>query len=260
MPAFESFDADFTDPVIALFNPQNLPLGPLAMNCIRHHTRLPDDGSNSPADMVIVLAPTGADLPLLPAQTATTGLCLAVLPPDSPAELRAALAEWADCLILACPEQYSPLLRDLTEPVTRPSLIGVDFADLRTVLCSGKGMARYHSGAGEDGLNSDSLPGYLSRSFNACFSSQRISVLAVLTMHLSTGIEDFNATASYFRNLEPDGWQVSSIRFAHENEPMRVGCFVVEEVSLPVQRADDKQPSPDSKYLDVPAFLRQNAE
>ncbi|MCT7654456.1 hypothetical protein MBH78_05875 [Oceanimonas sp. NS1] len=147
--------------------------------------------------------------------------------------MRAALAEWSDCLLLARPEHVSPLLRDLVEPITRPSLIGVDFADFRTVLCSGKGIARYYSGTEEGALNSDNLPGYLGNSFDACFSDRRISVLAVLTMHLNTGIEDFEATASYFRDLGIDGWQVSCVRFAHENEPMRVGCFVVEEVSLP---------------------------
>lgn len=257
MPAFESFDTDFEDPVIVVFNPQNLLLSPLAMDCIRHHTRQPDADSISPADMVIVLASTGAELPLLPARTANTGLCLAVAPPDSPAELRAALAEWSNCLILARPEHYSPLLRDLTEPVTRPSLIGVDFADFRTVLSSGKGIARYYSGTGMTRLDADNLPGYLSQSFDACFSDRNISVLTVLTMHLSTGIEEFEATGSYFRNQEPEGHQVCCVRFAHENEPMRVGCFVVEEVSLPKKYSHHDQLSQDSKYLDVPAFLRE---
>ncbi|MCT7654455.1 hypothetical protein MBH78_05870 [Oceanimonas sp. NS1] len=80
MLTFQSRDTDFENPVIALFNPRNVPLGPLAMDCIQHHTRLPDADSIGSADMVIVLAPTGDDLPLLPARTGNTGLCLAVAP------------------------------------------------------------------------------------------------------------------------------------------------------------------------------------
>lgn len=258
-------DELFSECVIQLINPHHIPLTPLALNGIQQWNSLQVEGLADALagenDLIILLNPNEAELSHLPAKAVCRGFCLAVLPFDSTDEQRAALTERVDHLVLAHRDQFKLLIRDLTELLTRSGLIATDLADISLVLNSGKGISHYHSGAGVPRLDTGNLENYLSDALDQHFPHDRLSALSVLSMDfMATTLEDFSAYADYFRSKSIRGWNLYSVRNIYAGEPMRVGCFVVQEASLPrpVEPKVQTKPSQHNEELDIPAFLRKS--
>lgn len=261
----ELFSIDDGEYVIQLINPHPIPLAPLALNGIRQWNSLQAEGLADAladeTDLVMLLNPHEAELSHLPAKAVCRGFWLAVLPFDSTDEQRAALTERVDHLVLAHRDQFKLLIRDLTELLTRSAFIGTDLADISLVLNSGKGISHYHSGAGVPRLDTGNLGDYLQTNFDHHFPHDRLSALSVLSMDpMASTLDDIVAYADYFGNKNIRGCLASSTRDIYAGEPMRVGCFVVQEARLPppVKPRVQTKPSQHNEELDVPAFLRKS--
>lgn len=187
--------------------------------------------------MVILLEPDETELSHL-TRVDKRGFWLAVLPFDSSAAQRAALAERVDHLVLAHRDHFSLLVRDLTEVLTCAGWIATDFADVRTVLHSGQGISHYHSGAGVLRLDTGNMGSYLSDAFDQHFPHDRLGALSVLSVEpMTSTIEDFEACTNYFGSKHMRGYLACCTRDIYAGELMRVGCFVVQEARLPPRQS-----------------------
>lgn len=145
----------------------------------------------------IFIAVTDSESTIFPDLVGVGGLCLLVSSPHTEKVLPAEERNLFDGVIQCEPALFSLLLKDLVEPITTKSLIGVDCQDLGSFFSINKGKAIYKRGV----LHGDTCEGFsVPVEFNT--PELNLGLLAVLTDNYNTSYELFKATQRQLSSMD----------------------------------------------------------
>ena len=132
-----------------------------------------------------------------------------------------------DSIITVDRRSYQIFINDIIESVTQDHMIGVDFADFRTVMRKGDNTANLHSGGYTQ------LEHFYNAYFNYYFpdgidfyNAKALFVIISFSMDYISGIDDFETVGDFFKSfMSPDATIVVTAHFNSDAEGARVSAI-----------------------------------
>lgn len=142
------------------------------------------------------------------------------------------VAEYPDIIdnvIMVDSGSYSVFIKDLIESLTQKNMIGVDFADFRTVIRQGNTATLYSGGYTQDDHFSMGYFDYYFPEAIDFLNSKALFVNISFSLDFIADLDDFSTVCEFFREqMSPDSTVVVTGHFTTDDKGARVSAILVD--------------------------------